>query len=731
MHRRTHIFSTLCIFTPIKTKTMKKIIATALLTIWSLFSIAEEGMIVPTLLGAFESDMQAMGMKLSASDIYDANNASIKDAIIHFGGGCTAELISDKGLLLTNHHCGFSQIYSHSTLENNIAKYGFWAQDRSQELKNPGLTATRMVRIEDVTNDVLQGTEGLADRQLKQKIQTNIALIEAKSVDGTHYEGVIKPFDYGNSYFLLVKETFRDVRLVGTPPKTVGKFGGDTDNWVWPRHTGDFSMFRIYAGKDNKPADYNEDNEPYEPLHSLPVSLKPRHKDDFTMVFGFPGTTNQHTISNELEHIIQELRPAQIKMRDLSLSVINAAIKDDEQTEIQYASKQARIANAWKKWMGQIDGLKRASAVQKKKDYETEYVQRAKTKDEWKSNYSKVVQSLNDMAKEYTKDEFGYRMYIEYTYVGAEMFDRARKIKELLELYNSDKKEEFQEALKKAQSNKAEGFFKNYNVNIDREIFKLQTRYYKEALPDDHLPELLQSNSASTLAENVYSSSFLVNQELYVDFLNNFEKNAKKKVFKDPGMELFLAVNNVFVKEMLPRLRMYYNAKNELMKSYVAGKYDMFPDEKHWPNANGTMRITYGKIEGSQPRDGMKYLPHTTLDGVIEKHRTGKSDFDLLPRMEELYKEKNYGDYAQDGELWVCFTGSNHTTGGNSGSPVIDGEGNLIGLNFDRSWESTMSDYMFDASRCRNISVDIRYVLWLIDVYGEAPHIVEEMKLVK
>ena len=709
---------------------MKKYLVGFLLSIFTLTVQSEEGMIIPTLLSAFESDMQAMGMKLSASDIYDANNASIKDAIIHFGGGCTSEIVSNKGLLLTNHHCGFSQIYSHSTVENNIAKYGFWAKNYAEELKNPNLTAARMVKIEDVTQAVLEGTEGLSGHEEMTKIQTNIARIKAGALDGTHYEGEIKPFDYGNSYFLLVKETFRDIRLVGTPPKTVGKFGGDTDNWVWPRHTGDFSVFRIYADKDNKPADISDDNQPYTPLHHLPISLKDRQKDDFTMVFGFPGSTYQHTISSELEHLINTLRPAQIKMRDLSLSVINNAIQKSEETEIQYASKQARIANAWKKWMGQIDGLKRGEAIEKKMNTEKRYTSKSAEKPEWNEAFGSVVNSLRNLATTHNQDEFAYRMYIEYTYVGAEMFKRARAIDELVTLFREGETEKLKEQIEKQKAS-AEGFYKNYDISIDREVFKLQTAYYKSITGTDQQPEMLAENSEEELTEMIYDKSNLVSLEKYLKLLDKFEKIAKKKINKDPGFALFKSLEKTFREGALPQLRSYYGMKNQLMKTYVKGKYEMFPDDKHWANANSTLRVTYGKVEGSQPRDGMEYLPHTTLDGVINKYNTGKRDFDLLPRMVELYESKNYGGYDQNGELWVCFTGSNHTTGGNSGSPVIDAEGNLIGINFDRSWESTMSDYMFDASRCRNISVDIRYVLWMIDIYGEAPHIVEEMTLVK
>lgn len=709
---------------------MKKVSAILLFVVFSVFSRAEEGMLIPTLLGAFESDMKAMGMKISAEDIYNANNASIKDAIMHFGGGCTSEVISDKGLLLTNHHCGFSQIYSHTTVEDNIAKYGFWAKNLQEELKNPGLTATRMVKIENVTAQVLEGTEDLDGAAGNQKIMTNIALIKATTLEGTHYEAEIKPFDFGNSYYLLVKETFNDVRLVGTPPKTVGKFGGDTDNWVWPRHTGDFAVFRIYANSDNKPAEYSENNKPYTPIHHLPISLKSREVDEFTMVFGFPGTTNQHTVSTELDFIINTMRPAQIKMRDLSLSVINAAMKKSEATEIMYASKQASTANAWKKWMGQIDGLKRGNAVGKKIDYENTYTETAGKTEEWKAEYGEIVKALRDLSTTYNTSDFTYNMFIEYAYVGPEMFSRARAIEELMDLYNEGKTDELATAIEE-QKESLNGFYEKYDIAIDKEVFLLQSEYYKKIIDPQYLPASLKDNDLTNLQGKIYGKSFLVDAERYKKVLNNFNKYAKKKILKDPGYKLFNELNVIFNDELLDDLRMYYGTRNQLMKPYVKGKYEMYPEAKHWANANSTLRVTYGKLEGSVPRDGMQYTPHTTLDGVIEKYNTGHEDFDLLPRMVELYEAKNYGGYDQDGELWVCFTGSNHTTGGNSGSPVINGEGHLIGINFDRSWESTMSDYMFDASRCRNISVDIRYVLWMIDIYGEAPHIVKEMTIVR
>ena len=692
---------------------------------------AEEGMIIPTLLSAFESDMQAMGMKLSAKDIYDANNASIKDAVMHFGGGCTAEIVSEKGLLLTNHHCGFSQINYHSSLEKNYLKNGFWAKDYTEELPNPGLNATRMVRIEDVTESVLAGTEGKSESEIRSLILTNIALIKAQALKDTHYDADVKPFDFGNSYYLLVKEVFNDVRLVGAPPSTVGKFGGDTDNWVWPRHTGDFSIFRVYAGSGNKPSDYNINNKPYQPIHHLPISLEARKEGDFTMVYGFPGTTEQHTISNKLAFIIEKERPARIEMRDISLGVMKPEMRKSELITLQYASKQSRIANAWKKWIGQIDGLKRNDAIAKKIAYEKRYQEKANSKPEWSSKYGSLVDDLNELSTKYQPIDFAYSMYIEYAYYGPEVIKRARSLEEILS--NSDNFESNTkiDSVKTALLKSSEGFFKNFDKRIDFEIFKQQTVAYLKLVDPALIPDILKEKSPEVFAAYAYKKSIFPNEDNYNKFISKLSIKSLKKLQKDPLFKLHQALTANFREKVLPDLRFYSAKENALMKTYVEGKYEMFPEDKHWADANSTLRITYGKLEGSYPTDGIKYTPYTTLKGLIEKHNTGNPDFEVLPRMIELYGQKEYGEYAQDGELWVCFTGSNHTTGGNSGSPVISADGYLMGLNFDRSWESTMSDYMFDASRCRNITVDVRYVLWIIDKYAGAKHLVDEMTIIR
>jgi hypothetical protein len=693
-------------------------------------SFAEEGMLIPSVIQAFESDMKAMGMKLSAKDIYSVNSSSLKDAVLHFGGGCTAELVSDRGLLLTNHHCGYSQIQSHSSLEKDYLKYGFWAKNYSEELPNPGLYAARMVRIDDVTQTVLFGVdESMTDEQKMIQMKKNVSTLIEDAEKGTNYKAEIKAFNYGNDYYMIVKEIFNDVRLVGTPPNSIGKFGGDTDNWVWPRHTGDFSVFRVYAGKDNKPANYSTENVPYTPLHFLPISMMPRKTGDFTMVYGFPGTTEQHLVSSQIKYIIDKERPARIAMRERSLSVIDAGMRSSDQIRIQYASKQARIANAYKKWIGQVGGLKELNAIEVKENYEREYQVQADSKPEWKKEYGSIISDMKKVAEEGLQYDFAYAMVIEYLFTGPEMFAQARKFSDLIDNFaDYEANGKLEEKVSEIEKG-LEGFFKNYNAEVDREIFELLTAEYVNQMGSDKLPGMLKSNSATLLAKAIYNKSILVDIEKAKKALRKVNKGSIKKFQRDPGIKLFRELYESFKVDVIPGVRKFNTDMDGLLKTYVKGKKEMFPNVKYWADANGTMRISYGKLEGSSPIDGMSYTEHTTTDGIIQKHSTGNPDFELLPDLLDLYKKRDFGKYEQDGDLWVCFSGSNHTTGGNSGSPVIDGEGRLMGLNFDRSWESTMSDYMFDPSRCRNIVVDIRYVLWVMDKYANAGHLVEEMKL--
>ena len=721
------------IFRGNQNRSMRKIVIGLFIGMISFFQVsAEEGMLIPSLIKAFESDMQAMGMKLSAEDIYSVNNSSLKDAIVHFGGGCTAELVSDKGLLLTNHHCGYSQIQSHSSLENDYIKYGFWASSMAEELPNNGLTAARIVRIDDVTKTIFSGTDGLEGEELEAKIKSNMETLIMDATNGNHYEAMIRAFNYGNDYYMIVQEVFEDVRLVGAPPSSVGKFGGDTDNWVWPRHTGDFSVFRIYAGADNKPAPYNESNQPYKPLHFFPVSVRDRMPGEFTMVYGFPGTTEQHLVSDHLKYIMDKERPARIKMREKSLAVIDAGMKSSDLIRIKYASKQARIANGWKKWIGQLGGLQAVNALQIKQDREAAYLKMANKKSSWKEEFGAVIDEMKALVAAQKENDFAYVMDVEYMFIGPEVFKRARMMYDFLNKYDElEESGALKETIEKMIKG-AHGFYKDYDEMVDMKIFTALTDEYKALKGNYDYSVNLKNFTGEELAKQIFDQSVLTSEGRFVEFMENLDEQSINE-FKgaDISYLLWSELWENFVGNVIPKARAFDSQMESLLKTYVKGKMEMFPNDKHWPDANSTMRITYGKLEGSAPHDGMMYTEHTTLDGILAKHQTGNSDFELLDDFKVLAESKDYAGYDQNGELWVCFTGSNHTTGGNSGSPVIDAEGNLMGLNFDRSWESTMSDYMFDADRCRNIVVDIRYVLWIMDRYAGAGHLVDEMTLVK
>lgn len=685
-------------------------------------------MLIPSLLSAFESDMKAKGMKISAADIYNVNSSSLKDAIMHFGGGCTAELVSNKGLLLTNHHCGLSQVQSHSTLEKDYLKNGFWAKTLNDELRNSDLTATRIVRIEDVTAQVLDGTIGIEDgEKFAAIIKKNMQVLAEDATRGTHYKADIQAFDYGNSYYMMVKEVFLDVRLVGAPPSSIGKFGGDTDNWVWPRHTGDFTVFRIYAGPGNKPAVYNVNNVPYEPIKFLKIAFNDRKKGDFTMVYGFPGLTEQHLSSGNLQYIVEKQRPMEIAMRTASLAVIDAGMRSSDQIRIQYMAKQARIANAWKKNIGQIDGLKQLGAVDLKVKFEEEYVKRAKSNPEW-GQYADVVNRMNQLVKDKSRYEYHYTLYVEYIFVGAEFFKLTRAFEDIEKNYLKYKESGELPNKIKALQGSADGFFKNYNAAVDQGIFDALTKQYDGFCEESFKAQLIKNPKLSSL---IYTKSVFTDLDRYKSFLGKLSEKSLKKIAKDPAYQLYKELMGI-LRDKIAAPSDEFSAEMEgWLQLFVKGKREMFPDMKQWSDANSTLRVTYGQLEGSAPVDGMAYTEHTTLKGMIDKFNTGNPDFELEQRMIDLYKAKEYGPYSQNGELWVCFTGSNHTTGGNSGSPVLDANGNLMGLNFDRTWESTMSDFYFDPNRCRNVVVDIRYVMWVMDIYCGAKHLVDEMEMVK
>ena len=683
---------------------------------------AHEGMWIPSLLKVLEGQMQSEGMQITAEDIYSINQSSLKDAIVHFGGGCTAEVVSKKGLILTNHHCGYSQIQQHSSLENNLLKSGFWAMSMKEELKNPGLTATFIVRIEDVTEKVLSGVKDQNSNEGNKTMLSNIKAIEKAAVNQLNYKASVKPFYYGNKYFMIVSKTFKDVRLVGAPPSAMGKFGGDTDNWVWPRHTCDFSMFRIYANKDNEPAEISDDNVPYQATRALDIAIEGVKENDFTMVFGFPGRTSQYLTSKAVENYISKLLTARIEMRKNSLRHIDAAMAMDEATYIKYASKQSRISNAYKKWIGQDLGLRKKEAVKKKLNLEKDWVTKA-------IGNKALLNELFELENKKVEAQMAYNMFVEFYYYGPEMMRWATGFNKLANSKEFDK-----EAKKKLKN--MQNFFKNYDVNIDKKVFASLVPVYlkhvkKEMLSKELTALVNKYPSSEAMVEALYKKSKLHNKEQVEKLLQGSQKSFKKKLEKDPIYNLAQNLLTHFLNEVRPSFSQMTQDEEKLMKSFVKSLMMAYPEKSFWADANSTLRLTYGKVEGSAPRDGMQYTWFTTMDGIIEKYNTGEADFEVPQRLLDLYEEKNYGQYGTDGKLHVCLLGSNHTTGGNSGSPALDAYGRLVGINFDRSWESTMSDVLFDKEICRNIMVDIRYVLWVIDIYAGAGHLVKEMNLVR
>lgn len=674
---------------------------------------------IPTLLGAVESEMQAMGMHLSAEDIYSVNSGSLKDAVVHFGGGCTAEMISSEGLLLTNHHCGFSQIAFHSTVEQDYLTHGFWAMDRAEELSNPGLTATFIDRIVDVTSSMREANNVDSVKQ---------ALVSA-AIEGTGLEGKVVAFDFGNSYYLITTLTYRDVRLVGAPPSAVGKFGGDTDNWVWPRHTGDFSMFRIYAGADNAPADYDASNIPFEPKHHFPIQVGGIEAGDFTMVFGFPGSTKQYLTSDAVSHVVDRLNPMRIRMRDASLAVINGARSESAELRLAYADKQSSVANAWKKWIGQNKGLKELHALEKKQALEQEFQARSMATSD-ASKWSGTLQAIRDVNAQFLPLVEARSMFIELAYYGPEVLNFALGFGPLIENWEAlESKGKLEQALTDARESIAP-FFRQYHAEVDERILAALIPTYVEQVQVPFLPESLQDLSVdgTSFARNIFSKSVFHDQSALEALIEKANPRAFSRLRKDPAYALISDLRAVYFEEVADAYRANKGRLDSLTGSYTNGLRTMFPERAFFPDANSTLRLTYGKVEGSSPYDGMTYLPFTTARGILQKYTPGDPDFDLPSDLVEALERGDWGVYANaDGELPVCFTGSNHTTGGNSGSPAINGDGELIGINFDRSWESTMSDILFDESRCRNIMVDIRYVLWITDVYAGAHHLVSEM----
>ncbi|MBP3289492.1 MAG: S46 family peptidase [Alistipes sp.] len=675
---------------------MKKLILAIVLCFTFAGVRADEGMWLPSLIGSRINDMRQKGFKLSAEDIYSVNKASMKDAVVLFGSGCTGEYVSDQGLLLTNHHCGYGAIQKLSAVEHDYLTDGFWAMSREEELPCEGLSVRRLVRMEDVTARVAAGES--FDEIKKQAIDEG-------------YSASIEQMYYGNQQFLFVYEIFTDVRLVAAPPSSIGKFGGDTDNWIWPRHTGDFSIFRVYAGKDNKPAKYSKENQPYRPARHLRISTKGVKEGDFTMIYGYPANTQEYVISDAVEYVAEVSNPMKIALRTERLDIISAAQEQDPAIRIQYAAKHAGIANAWKKWQGEALGIKRLGTIEKKRAYEKEFAAWAADKPE----YAHLLDSMHA----------AYNVVREWYYMG-ELYAETGKTIELCAMAN------VLHTAKMRYDNLPENFKKlyvSYNVDVDRALAKAVLKGFERYCPAEKYPAALRAEIGK------YGGTV----DAYVDYIydnshaTSFEKAAaatKEQMETDPAMRLF----EIFTFDK----KMYRNMSNapeveRWYRTFMKALREWDKERAFYPDANFTLRVAYGSVAGYEYADGEYHNPVSTLDGIIEKDNPNIYDYNIPQVLRDIYAAKDYGRWGEkvNGRYTVpvAFIATNHTSGGNSGSPVINGKGELIGINFDRTWRSTMSDIEFDPSICRNISVDIRFVLFVIDRVGGAGYLLEEMDL--
>lgn len=644
-------------------------ILAALLALWVLPVKADEGMWLPALISQRINDMQAKGFKLSAEDIYSVNQASLKDAVVLFGSGCTGELVSDRGLLFTNHHCGYSYIQKHSSVEHDYLKDGFWALSQADELPNPGLTVRFLERMEDVTSIILKGyKEKMTEEQRQALVQKNAKkLREQAEKEGNGIKASVEALFYGNQYFLFVFREYRDVRLVGAPPSSIGKFGGETDNWMWPRHTGDFSIFRIYAGPDNLPADYSEANVPYRPKKSLTISRAGVKEGDFTFVYGCPGSTQEYVHSEAVRYIQDVSDPEKIALRTTRLNIMKKYMDQSQAVRIQYSSKYASVANAWKKWQGEEKGLRKNKVVERKQEYEKRFEEWARgTRYEW------LTEMLYNL---YAQRNPVYRAY-EYYNETVRTIERLKLVKGRL-----DKKDYYQP--------------------IDEETFVAMMTAFDKALDDSYKPEYFLQKRAEFGSMEAWKDALFANDEL--------------------AIELADAINEFYSKTLSPQVSEFSKAINLRYRDYMQGQMEFENEKTFFPDANLTLRVAYGHVEGYRPVDAVYYTPVSTLRGIIEKDNPEIFDYNIPQVLRDIYARGGFENQP------VCFLATNHTTGGNSGSPVLNADGQLIGINFDRVWEGTMSDLAFDPEICRNISLDVRYLLFVIKEVGHADYLFNEM----
>ena len=707
-------------------KNTKKVIILITTMLIGMTAKADEGMWLPSLISQRIADMQEKGFRLDAEDIYSINQASLKDAVVLFGRGCTGELISPEGLLLTNHHCGYSQIQQHSSVEHDYLKDGFWAMSRDEELPNKGLSVSFLERMEDVTDLVLKGYDpSMSEEQRVELVKKNSqAVIDEAVKEGKGLRATVEALYYGNQYFLFLYRQYEDVRLVGAPPSSIGKFGGDTDNWMWPRHTGDFSMFRIYADKDNNPTPYSEDNVPYKPKKYFKISTRGVQEGDFTFIYGFPGRTQEYIHSEGVRYIEEIGDPHKIHLRTLRLDIMNKYQAQSQKVRIQYSSKNANVSNAWKKWQGEVKGIRKMKTVQTKQEFEQTFSRWAKN-----GEFDGVVEKIAKIYEELEPYQFATDYYTE-TVRTVEIANLAMSVARLfldgheegLVTFDQDKARELMAS-----------FYKDWYLPIDKESFVAVMNEYEKNVPAGFKPEYYKDKLASygsieAWAEDMFTNSIFIDQAR-AEALTAADKEA---VMADPATEFFNEFLKWYYADILPVTTRLNQELQLAYRDYMRGQMVYCRTQRvmkdFYPDANLTLRVAYGHIKGYSPADGVYYTPSSTIKGIMEKDNPEIFDYNIPQRLRDIYATKDYGRWADaSGEVPVCFIATNHTTGGNSGSPVINADGDLIGLNFDRVWEGTMSDIVFDPEICRNIALDVRYVLFTIDKIGEADYLFDEM----
>ena len=696
---------------------------------------ADEGMWLPSLIGNRIADMQEKGFRLNAEDIYSINQASLKDAVVLFGRGCTGELVSPEGLLLTNHHCGYGQIQQHSSVEHDYLKDGFWAMSREEELPNKGLTVSFLERMEDVTGIILKGySPEMSESERAGLVKQNSdALIKEVTQEGKGLRARVEALYYGNQYFLFLYREYSDVRLVGAPPSSIGKFGGDTDNWMWPRHTGDFSIFRIYADKDNNPAPYSPDNVPYQPKKYFRISTKGVHEGDFTFIYGFPGRTQEYIHSEGVRYIEETGDPHKIALRTKRLDIMSRHQAESQKVRIQYSSKHAGVANAWKKWQGEVKGIRKMKTVQTKKEYEKGFSKWA-VGTEYEGLTDRIAQIYGQL-EPYTFATDYYGETIRAVEAAAFASSIAKLYKEADDSLSFDSRK---------ACDLSESFFKDYHLPIDKEIFAAMIQEFDRNMPEGFKPkyhsEMMQKyGNAKAWAEDLFAATMFTDRAA-VEALSVAKDQEsigadRDKVMNDPAVVFFNEYYNWYSKDIRPEAARLNQELQLAYRDYMRGQMEYAEDingpkalEAFYPDANLTLRVAYGHIKGYSPADGVYYTPSSTIKGIMEKDNPEIFDYNIPQRLRDIYATKDYGRWADaSGEVPVCFIATNHTTGGNSGSPVINADGDLIGLNFDRVWEGTMSDIVFDPEICRNISLDVRYVLFTIEKIGGASYLFDEM----